>query len=293
MATIIHRTSERFSGIWLLDDDALKAFDEVVEEEWNRLQQKTEQNIRQEIENEIIRRQNKEQNLTPDRLDDLRQEIRIGIEKHYPYTKKRRTLTIYLASGQKLPVSSFKEAFENPDINCQMPKEFNLKINTESVDCEVEMEKNKISIRVSPDDIPEASTIFLKFEQWAKRFRSPLPLYWWKEFRFLLLWCLLLFIFFLGLSAGILYQEKDQFKKEAEILLKDGISEAEIPRAIGLMLSKVYGVTPTSTDLHLKPWFKVFLPLAVILLIICCFPPTSTIGIGEGVNSVRRQKKMA
>ena len=50
MAMNIHRNRGSYDGIWLLDNKALKAIDDILDEEWRRLQEIRSQKIKEAAE---------------------------------------------------------------------------------------------------------------------------------------------------------------------------------------------------------------------------------------------------
>lgn len=296
MATIIHRNSDRFKGIWLLEENALQAFDDIVEEEWNRLKEITKLKLDREVKNEfqdavtIAKLKGEEIGKDPLSIETLKNKIRDRIKGSYLYNKNSRKLTVNMASGQKFQVSSFKELMEDPASQNHMPNKFSLNMRSETIDCDVEMEDNQIFIRVSPEQVQEASTIFLKFDQWTHRFIYPRWLYWWRQFRgfhFLVILNIVLFV----AIWGIVNPGNKEFKIEVNQLLEDGLSEEEIPRALELLLISKSGQTSKNKSIQIKPWYKTFLIVSLAVAIIGNFPPTSRIAIGKGIISIQRQKK--
>lgn len=167
---------------------------------------------------------------------------------------------------------------------------FSLNMRSETIDCDVEMEDNQIFIRVSPEQVQEASTIFLKFDQWTRRFIYPRWLYWWRQFRgfhFLVILTIVLSV----ATWGIANPGNKEFKIEVNQLIEDGLSEEEIPRALELLLISKSGQTSKTKSIQIKPLYKTFLIVSLAVAIIGSFPPTSRIAIGKGIISIQRQKK--
>lgn len=292
MATVIHRNADSFKGIWLLDNNALQAFDEILDEEWNRLREITEQKIEQEINIQLEAQTPRGSKMPQDdtNLLALRSQLRTEIEKSYPFHRNSCLLTVHMASGQKFKVPNFKEIMADPAAQHELPAKFVLNMVSETIECNVEMEDKRISIRVSPEDAQEASTIFLKFAQWVQRFKSPKWFYWWREFKGMHAFLLILLLQLLLVFGGLSVTREQSITVEAQQLLKQGISQAEIPKALELILFSISGQASKITSVGITPWFKVFLAFSLGLLVIGFFPPNSRIGIGKGVESIQAQR---
>jgi hypothetical protein len=283
MATVIHRNSDTFHGIWLLDDVALKVLDDIIDKEWGNLQE-----IRKnKIKDLAIQQYSK----FGDKNKVTLEEIERQISEPYPFSKNSRSITLSFKSGKKLKSASFREAKENPEVQDQIPNGFSIEMKTETIDCEMQLQENRLSIRVSPELVEEASTIFLKLEQWAMQFRSPKWMYLWKNNNGFLQLLVTLFLLTIMFTSAIRYSNPVETNLiiQARDLLKDGISQKEVPKALEMVLS-LLTLSNEGKVYYVKPWFWSFVAIYLPALLISFFPPNSILVIGKGTKILKRQK---
>jgi hypothetical protein len=117
VAEIIRKTESTFFGPWLLDSAALVALDEILDEQWARLEAHRKRQIDNAVRRERDRLSKTDSNIehSEDQRKVVDKEIRQRVQNDYP--DDGRTITLTLSSGNKVRVNSFREAAN--DAHCQ------------------------------------------------------------------------------------------------------------------------------------------------------------------------------
>jgi len=169
MAEIIRKTEATFFGPWLLDGAALAALDEIIDEQWSRL----EAHKREQIENAM--RQARERSPDMRSVDD--KEIRRVAENDDRYQGDGRMIVLTLSSGNKVRVNSFREAAD--DVNCQDHEVTKLEVRLYCGGIRGDLvvpvlTPNKgpgLSLVTLPEASERADELFVRLRKWAEQYK--------------------------------------------------------------------------------------------------------------------------
>jgi hypothetical protein len=119
MAQIIRKTEATFPGPWLLDSAALTVLDEIIDEQWSRLEAYKKRQVESAVRHAAHPLGNSEwpaqrPGYGSDAAED---DVRRLEQVHESYSGDGRTITLTLSSGNKIRVNSFREAAN--DVHCQ------------------------------------------------------------------------------------------------------------------------------------------------------------------------------
>jgi hypothetical protein len=290
MSEVIYSTKVYVKGPWLIDADALIQLDEILNDEWIRLQHRKEELLDGEAESQIrawrelgIYEELSEEELRQ-KKEKLKEEKAI-VSLH----KDKKEIRIYLPKSRSVVTNSFQAAFREQAIVEEMPIGFRVELQCGEVRCEMSLKReyNELSINVTPEKSREAWELFIALRQWVVKNRAPTwQRVWsgWAGFQWII-WVALIF-----LSATIISESLDyatpEAKSRAQKLLDSGISEAEIPEAVELLLILQTKYNPGQPKPQLPSWFKVVLVGGLIACVILSIRPKVVLGIGRGMERI-------
>ena len=262
MAQVIRKTEATFPGPWLLDNAALTALDEVIDEQWLRLEAYKKRQIGQDHESD---------------------------------SGDGRTITLTLSSGNKIRVNSFREAAN--DVHCQDHEisKIEVKLSCAGIrgDMVVPTPKRELSLVALPEANDAADELFVRLNGWAKQYAPD----WLRQVRswgFPLAWILglslLLPVVLLGGMTGAI-SETNTWRNEVDELLSAGVGVENHSRALELLLQKAAGLDQRLGTLHLPVWFGVVAVTLAVVATLLSIPAHTAFEIGKGTASVRRQKR--
>ncbi|HVS34589.1 MAG TPA: hypothetical protein VMS17_03340 [Gemmataceae bacterium] len=301
MAQIIRKTEAAFSGPWLLDEAALAALDSILDEQWSRLEAHKKVQIRNALRRERNRR-GKPESETEHPGDESKVEekdMRQRVESEYP--DDGRAITLTFSTGNKLQVTSFREAAN--DVNCQHHEvtkiEVRLRCGGVRGDLEVPTLDQKQTRSLSLVTLPEASEpadeLFVVLHRWAEQnkpdwFRQLCgihPLGIWMLWITLVCLCVMF-----ALLTGLFRIQRDPWSDEVRELLEKGVKPEDHGRALELILRRQLAAFPGANDKIAVPtWFWAVALTTAIVAMFLSVPARTAFEIGKGAASVRWQKR--
>ena len=276
LATVIYRTSDIKRGVWLLDRNAIAKLDEIIEESWREME-----GVRTQCIEEQIRAK-------PENWKE--EEWKSHLEGRYPFSIRERNITISFKQREKVAGTSFKEILESPSTANQEPVSFDVDLSSADISCKVTFDDNRLSIRVSPEQHPLSSTLFVRFEQWAEIHELSKFICYWREWRSVGLLIYSLSSVIAMVFARYQVPKYPNLDRDVLNLLDKGITESNVPKAVELIL-RVLSVPKEEEIIHYKSWLYIFILATLPILFISFFPPTSKFAVGKGAQAVERQKK--
>jgi|SRR5882672_1404373 len=296
MAELIYPTNEILYGPWLIEHQHLEAFDEILAQEWSRLTASKQRKETEETEREIDRfiKLNPWLEKDPEKLRTKAKELIEGRSHLYKTYSSRlkRVISVYLKDGKRIEVDSFQEAARHPELLEEVPHKFDLRLECGEIDCSMSLTNSFLSIRVSPENLPEARDLFVSVKQWTARVRPPKWLEVWKRVNGLqwLAWILIVCIIVLN-ATGPKDEAKKVYQNQAHQLLKDGLSPEEQLKATEISLALQSEYTPLGDNSKTPGWFLFLLVGGLGICIISSIIPGAVLGIGKGQNRVRFWRK--
>ena len=151
---IQYSTEARLPGPWLLEDEVLKQFDGVIDDEWNRLENRRESLIMKELEERLQRSQ--EQGRNQDISDDERNILFNEYRENVSYTLRRskRSVEIKLKSGGTYKTEKFISAIRDDTLRNEVATGFSFDIESADIRCRMDLSDspNELRIDVSPEN---------------------------------------------------------------------------------------------------------------------------------------------
>jgi hypothetical protein len=130
VADAVYNTRESFPGPWLMDKAMLLSLDEVFDEQWKFLQKERRRLLKNAQDAGV--RQLKEswyyQQMDDEKKREAEQEARERVKGSSRFADEERVIMLTLSNGTKLPVKSFKEALECPQIRGEIVTEVAVKL---------------------------------------------------------------------------------------------------------------------------------------------------------------------
>ncbi len=297
MARVIYPTDIEFSGPWLIDQERLEELDKIIDDEWPKLLLYKEKLIRERA-SKIAADKNDVANLDK-YIEDL--------SRPNPWDFQGRTIIIYFKSGNKMEVSSFREALTEQTIKAEIARGFALTLKCVDFELTFTLAKSlygdtlNLSYR---NEFPGVTKeLIYKINKWITSVKLPKWVSIWREEVCPFHWFVALMACIIMLSITVNHiPEKSaaynsSLKIEAEKILKEGINKNNERRALEILLSKSTNYIPKDYDTYDPRYIKIIkieafvILLVIILCIALSFPPKSCVGIAQGEAIVRRWKR--
>lgn len=282
MANILYNSNLRISGPWLIEYKDLVELDKIVDEQWQKWMIINEDKISKRIDEELLLYPNTDKAALKTRIKDW-----------FDYQYSRR-LVIKFKNGNSLIAHNFEEAAKEPAIKNEIAIEFQwtLMINRFNVDISLNKYFEDLTVSISPDDHEFAKDFIFIISGWIEEIKPKKYLQKMKAWKGVQWFSLMSFVVFSLLSSN-----KDEYNQvlnaKAAELLKDGINSTEISEAIRILLEKSTGYLPekyiNNQSIFVDKRFIIFLVLLLISVLLS-FIPKNNIGIGKGVEIVRKWK---
>jgi hypothetical protein len=291
MADIIRKTETKIAGPWLLDRAALLALDEIVDDQWSRLEAYKQSQIEEAVRAELDRPRKSDPN--PKR--DL-ENVRRNIQQDPRYSGDGRTIVLTVQSGNKIRVRNFREAINDVSCQGQVINKIEVKLYCGGIRGDLVVPtadaKQELSLIALPEASEQADELFVRLNRWAdehkpdwlRRLRGMFPLFTW-------VFGLLIFVMFLmlGLMTGAV-RETNTLGQSVRDLVAKGVKPEDYGRALELLLQMSTAYPKQYAALDLPPWLVgVAITMAVIATLMS-FQAHTAFEIGNGAASVSRQK---
>jgi hypothetical protein len=293
MSDLIYRTSLSEPGPWLLGEDELIALDAVLDEQWKLLNLAREKWLQQDIESktqEFIALLGKHRDLKEGEAESHRTNVEKEVRK---WDRRERIVTIVFQDGSKLPVNSFSEAMQHPQVLREAPTGFHVSIRCGDVSCTVSPAGRDLDVEVSPQNSTLAWDLFIALRSWVRSVKPPAWQQWWTRLAWALpvLWIIwgILTLEILTISSDL--AGKAQYQRQAEELLKKGVSSNEQTKAIELILAFSANRFPQGQPWRLPGSFWFFLVGGTFSLLALSFRPNVVLGIGKGEARLRHWRQ--
>jgi hypothetical protein len=283
MAEFIPKTEGKFSGPWLLDRAALGALDDIIKEQWSRL----EAYRQREIDAKVLALA-PYAGVNPD-LEQIRERARSD------YSGDSRRITLTVASGHGIRVASFREAMD--DVSCQTQRitKITVTLNCGGISGDIVVPTADFSQSLSIIALPEASEpaveLFIKLNRWADDYKP----HWLRKLRGLappLIWMLALLIVIAVLVIGMVtgsYSETEPLNESIRALVAKGIKPEDYGHALELLL-RLSPVYPKQFIMHYAKWMPVAAAAIAIIAALLSVQARTAFELGSGSRSVQRQK---
>lgn len=296
----IRTTSSAALGPWLLNAESLKELDKLVDEEWGRLMDLRKQRIEEVAEKElkVWLDYDRVEKVTKKDRESKQDTIRAKVSERYGY-EATRSLTLHLHGNERIELTCFADALRHPSCAGESPMGFTLKLRCMEVRCSVEVPRigllgPTLQIEATPDTSQMAQEMYTVFQSWRDS-NSPTKLQQiWRSFaehRWLLIpLTAFLMLVFLGAKQTT---GRHEYQLEALKMVKEGISQDEVPKALELLLCLEANLVPKSANILSNPssWF---LPISILLIMsLTSIAPNAVLGIGKGEAAIKRWRSWA
>lgn len=310
--------SEQSSGLWILDKEALKKFDEIIDSFLAKFQEQK----KQDIEAEYLRRRRDflgdpiYSKWSEDKQQQRLKEIQEEIEKSYRFVNDQRELKLKLESGKTLAIQRFSDVENEREVQEDAPTEFSLSLRCGLIEVKAKISSGILSgleASVTPATPGVTQECLLALRQWAEEYKIHKAFWVWHELKAAgILWLLtvvaILFLTFLASAAGTARTippaatsspGRTKLRDEAKELVKKGIqTQQDERRAVELALALQSDYDPDPPPPSLPPpefrmpmWYWFAFGLIVALAVLLSFPPRTSIAVGKkGTDQVAWMK---
>jgi hypothetical protein len=287
------------TGPWFLDKAGLGEFDRLVDS----CCEMTRQNREEEIETAVLKRKSElfAEGKGPEQIKASLERLRNDVEAGRLFGTVSRRLQVGLKNGAVISGETFSELAKMPRFHAEIPERFSLNVMCGETRVRVVNEclgdTSYLRVDVSSGNSAFAEDVFGLFRSWAFD-REPS--------RFLRAWYGLGTIGIVGAISGLCVgaflavflilsvpqSGPSPVKQDALNLAKQGVSQANRDKAIGLILSieSGYEPTPPARVQHFSGMrFYLYLALVASLIFTMGKPPRGAIALWGGRRSLERQ----
>jgi len=297
VAEVIRKTESTFFGPWLLDSAALVALDEILDEQWARLEAHRKRQIDNAVRRERDRLSKTDSNteISEDHRKVLDKEIRQRAENDYP--DDGRTITLTLSSGNKVRVNSFREAAN--DANCHEHEAVKIEVRLccggIRGDLVVPTPDNNhgLSLVTLPEASEQAVELFVRLHRWCEEYKPVLLRRLWgarPPAAVLLAGLFMILCTVIAVVTGSV-TKKDPWREEVSTLIAKGVKTEDHGRALELLLEKSVDPHGSRQEIRMPNWFFVVGGIAALVSLLLSFGARTAFQIGKGAASVRWQKQ--
>ncbi len=284
---IQYPTEIEISGPWLLDDKALLQLEEILDDEWNRLESRRKSLIEKEALEKVQR------HIEAGFLEKDSDEEKENLEKYindpsYTLARNNRKTNLFLKSKGTYSTEKFSSALRDNTLLNEIVTGFSVDIESADIRCKVYTKSwsNELIVDVSPETANEAREIYVALRNWAEKNSPP---YWQQLWRKLsdinwYLWFSAILIGALVWSMAI-SSSTASAKQRARDMLNSGITQQNSTEAIELLLIMQTEYDPVAQPVNreLPSWLKIIFWSGLILNVLLSFKAkTPLLGIGKG-----------
>jgi hypothetical protein len=299
VAEIIRKTESTFFGPWLLDSAALAAIDEIIEEQWARLEAHRQRQINNAVRRERDRLAKADSNteLSEDHRKAVDKEIRQRVENDHRYPDDGRTITLTLSSGNKVRVNSFREAAG--DVNCQDQEVAKVEVRLCCGGIRGDLavptpdKSHGLSLVTLPEASEQAVELFVRLHRWCEQYKPDLLRRLWGANPGtvpILAGSIVILCFVIALVTGSVSM-KDPLRDEINTLIAKGVKAEDQGRALELRLRKSADLPADRQSFYPPIWFFAAAATMFAVTLLLSFGARTAFEIGKGAASVRWQKR--
>jgi hypothetical protein len=210
--------------------------------------------------------------------------------KRNSFDKREKKITLISADGKRLLGKSIREILKDSSLDTFNPKEFHLFIeygNSNNVKLEIPANDNgELRLDINCFDISKSNDIRLDLNNWLGTIKPPNRVKLWSDWAGLMIILLLfpLLILSIGAFSSDYSTYESVLSKESNDLLKQGINENNVNKAVEIILKKQTKFVPSDfvgqkieKDPNNLRWFFITLFIFTVALL----RPVTTIGLGK------------
>lgn len=286
MAKIVNPTNGAVPVPLLIEDKHLLALDEVFDDFVKDKQGKDEQ------EEEVSE---------------------IGEPRSKTRTRPRRSVVFYLSGGRTVRAQRFAEAMTQPHVSGEEPIGFRADIAIGRIEASVSLSKlsrhllvqpvsatefqvvgeaPQLRFTVEPSDNQFGQELFGALENWAAEFFPSTWAWTWSRLKFLCPFLLMVFWVFTAVfwdaAGGIPSSTSPDYRREAHMLLQQGINENNQRKAIELLLAITSAYSPERHIWKFGRTYWIIFVAGTVMLGMLSFCPTVVIGVWKGKQKLTR-----
>jgi hypothetical protein len=274
MKKLLYPTNAKIMGPWLVENRYIIELDFLAD----KIMEKAIEFNNSEISNKTV-----------SNIDG------VDLKKTFPYNNEKKEFVIEFFDNTKLVGTSIQELIKNPEIKNKKASFIKMNIERGNFIFDLEINKRKflgpLEYNIKCKDNELALDVKYEVDRWLKPFKpSPLMSMW----KFSVLLWIFFFLFFKTIQDNkTLLKVTFDFanKAEAVMLVKKGINDSTIYRAVELLLVKTYDMEVKDKDYIVKQrrdmWILLF---SMVILLFLSFSPNTNIGIGRGEVIIKRWK---
>ncbi len=285
MNNFVYSTQVNLEGPWLVDRDALLHLGRDIE----TISGKFANANKEFIDNSLTQML---EGHSPEAREKYREQYLNDLNQRYAM---KRRVTVSCSASKYIEDESIERLLSLPEMLHESPTELEIEIKTVHRSARIHLENrgiggSKLSIRTSPETDELSRESFVELHQWATNNQAPL----WQRFwsnnygTMLMVWA-----FSLWIIASVALPSKSEhvereLREESIQVLKDGISNNEIPNAIELLLRNELKIPKIESPQQTPSWFNAYFYVGLASSVVLYFRPSLVIGMGRNELRIKR-----
>jgi hypothetical protein len=280
MGQLIIPTTRTINGPWFIDSNSLELLNETIEKIESKLEEAYNSLADRTAEAKISEYKRWDKDI------DL-EAAKLKVRGSYPFDDNEKYVLITSAQGDKIKDDSLILLLKDRKLDQFEPIELDIQIKKGPCEfiLEIGASGGELRVRTKVHDDNIFSDINYELNKWIEKNKPNIALEkwssWFPVFGFPIIFLLTLMTLFLTKSTSDIYKTK--LKQESHELLKNGLEEKELSKAVQILLENESNYVPEnfspSTQTN-KTVFNIWLA-ALVILIILFIRPRTVIGLGK------------
>lgn len=184
MKNFIYSTELTLDGPWILDRDALSELSTIIEDSWDRLNQRKTEIINKYVKSELedLRKDGLLEGLSEEEHKDKENVIRERVDRRYGNQSK--DITIKLGKDKSYTTDSLSHALTEQALIGEEAIGLEIKFASAEIKGSISIEKEyeRLRIQTSPEREDVSKELFVGLREWAMKNRAPFWQRLWKQF---------------------------------------------------------------------------------------------------------------
>lgn len=280
MSAFIYSTETTMGGPWLIERNSLQQLGQIIETISTKFSNAAYEEIESKINKSLLGYEGEER-------EQQENKLRQRLETEFSL-KKYASLT--LSPTKYCKEETIEQILSSPDLLDEKPTALIVKVEAANRSAQISFQEQTLSIRTFPETDGLSREAFVELQQWAIGNSAPKWQRLWRENYgnggILMLWgaSLIISSFFIPDSTNDIHKS---LMPDAVQLLKDGISNDEVPKAIEILLRAEFKIPLVETTPNLPIWYKFVLYGGIAALLLLYFRPPLLLGIGRNVQRIQ------
>lgn len=293
MEEFIHKTEKSIPGYWLIDEEAIKELDSIIEKSWSNMLLQSSQKIEDELHT-------KTEALNADdfyKENQNKKEAYINEHRTYlesRYSEKTKEIKIILSDSRAMKFDKLSDAAKNLTLDTELPIGVDIKLDNSLIKVEIKLKSkysNDLTIQTTPETDSLSKDIFSELHSWANKYKpSKWEQSWDNLHGYIWIFFSMAFSFLVYLIPHRDSTYKTEIINNAHKLLENGITNKNNNEALEILLTLQTSYVPANKIITTPAWIGYLFFGLLAVAIIMSIKPKFSVAIGRGKTKVKQWK---